>query len=232
VENEVTPRRRCEKGLSVHGVLVRSLVSADSRAQRAAAPVPRGRRSRRKAEGNTMAKVLIVYGTTEGHTAKVAQHIGDIGLRLGHQVSVAHAPDVSDGDLKAFDAVIVGASLHEGRYQRAVRDFVDRHKAFLTSHPSAFFSVSLAAASHDPDERAEARRIAEEFVSHTGWTPNEIASFAGALKYTQYSWFKRAVMKHIAAQEGGDVDTSQDFEYTDWADVALFADGFFGKQLA
>ena len=38
-------------------------------------------------------------------------------------------------------------------------------------------------------------------------------------------------MKHIAAQEGGDVDTSKDFEYTDWAEVGLFADGFFGALL-
>ena len=178
-----------------------------------------------------MANVLIIYGTTEGQTAKIAQHIGDIGRRHGHQVTVAHAPDFSDEDLETFDAVIVGGSVHEWHYQRAVRDFVEHHKAFLASRPSAFFSVSMAAASHDPDERADARRIAEEFVRRAGWTPNEIASFSGALKYTQYSWFKRAVMKHIAAQEGGDVDTSKDFEYTDWAEVGLFADGFFGALL-
>ena len=175
-----------------------------------------------------MAKVLIVYGTTEGQTSKIAQHIADAGRRLGHEVSVAHAPDVSDADLDAFDAAIVGASLHEGRYQRAVRAFVDRRGTFLASHPSAFFSVSMAAASRDPDERAEARRIADKFVSGAGWSPKEIASFAGALKYTQYSWLKRMVMKSIAAKEGGAVDTSQDFEYTDWGEVTRFAEGFFG----
>jgi menaquinone-dependent protoporphyrinogen oxidase len=179
-----------------------------------------------------MAKVLIVYGTTEGQTAKIAQHIADAGRRLGHEVSVGHAPDVGDADLETFDAVIVGASLHEGRYQRAVRSFVDRHSPFLASRPSAFFSVSLAAASDDADERAEARRIADKFLSGAGWAPKEIGSFAGALKYTQYSWLKRMVMKSIAAKEGGDVDTSQDFEYTDWGEVTRFAETFFGELLA
>ena len=176
-----------------------------------------------------MAKVLIVYGTTEGQTAKVAQHVGDAGQRLGHDVSVQHASDVADEDLAQFDAAIVGASLHEGRYQRAVRSFVERHKSFLASRPSAFFSVSLAAASSDPNERAEARRIATDFVSRAGWAPKRIESFAGALKYTQYSWLKRTLMRYIAAKEGGDVDTSRDVEYTDWDEVTRFAEGFFGE---
>jgi len=173
-----------------------------------------------------VAKLLIVYGTTEGQTAKIAQHIGHAARSLGHEASVRHAPEVADGEVAAHDAVIVGASLHEGRYQRDVRSFIERHAALLGSRPSAFFSVSLAAASRDEDERAEPLRIAGEFTSKAGWTPDRIASFAGALKYTQYSWLKRAVMKRISRQEGGDTDTSQDFEYTDWNDVERFVERF------
>ena len=173
-----------------------------------------------------MAKLLIVYGTTEGQTAKIAQHIGHAAQHLGHEVAVRHAPEVADGDVTTHDAVIVGASLHEGRYQREVRSFIERCAAPLGSRPSAFFSVSLAAASRDAKERAEPVRIANEFTSKAGWTPDRVASFAGALKYTQYSWLKRAVMKRISSQEGGDTDTSQDFEYTDWNDVERFVDEF------
>jgi menaquinone-dependent protoporphyrinogen oxidase len=169
-----------------------------------------------------MKRLLIVYGTTEGQTAKIAAHIADVVRNLGHEAVVRNAPEVEDADLTC-DAVIVGASLHEGRYQRAIRDFVAKHKAVLGSRPSAFFSVSLAAASRDANERAEALRIAKEFLAAAGWTPAQVASFAGALKYTQYSWLKRALMKHIAAKEGGDTDTSHDFEYTNWDDVARFA---------
>ncbi len=175
-----------------------------------------------------MAKVHIAYGTTEGQTAKVAQLVGDMGRQFGHEVSVQLAQEAADADLDAFDAAIVGGSLHEGRYQRGVRSFIDRHKAFLATRPSAFFSVSLAAASSDPREREEARRIAQEFVNRAGWAPKQIESFAGALRYTQYSWLKRSLMKHIAAKEGGHVDTSRDFEYTDWEGVRRFAERFFG----
>lgn len=171
-----------------------------------------------------MARVLVVYGTTEGQTAKIAAHVGDTARRLGHDVIVRHAPDLVDEALGEYDAIIVGASLHEGRYQRAVRDFVARHAAALSSRPSAFFSVSLAAASRDPAERAEPVRIAERFTAQLGWKPARIASFAGALKYTQYSWLKRMLMKHIAAKEGGATDTTRDHEYTDWDAVTRFVE--------
>lgn len=175
-----------------------------------------------------MKQLLVVYGTTEGQTAKIAASIADVARELGLEATARHAPDVDDADLHC-DAVIVGGSLHEGRYQRTIRDFVTRHEAFLSSRPSAFFSVSLAAASRDADERAEPLRIAKEFVAAAGWAPAQIASFAGALKYTQYSWLKRALMKHIAAKEGGDTDTSHDFEYTSWDDVAQFTKEFVSR---
>ena len=60
------------------------------------------------------------------------------------------------------------------------------------------------------------RRILDAFTTEHGWKPNMTASFAGALKYTQYNWLKRALIKHIAKKEGGSTDTSQDHEYTDW----------------
>ncbi|MBN1237679.1 MAG: menaquinone-dependent protoporphyrinogen IX dehydrogenase [Gammaproteobacteria bacterium] len=176
-----------------------------------------------------MAKVLIVYGTTEGQTAKIAEHLADAGRRLGHTVDVRHAPDVAaDTDPARYDGVLVGASVHEGRYQRAVREFIERHSQALAARPSGFFSVSLAAASRDPAEREAIERIAANFEEGAGWAPQRTASFAGALKYTQYSWLKRALMKYISGKEGGDTDTSRDFEYTDWDAVTRFAEDFFG----
>lgn len=93
--------------------------------------------------------------------------------------------------------------------------------------PSAFFSVSLSAAGDDT--RADAERCLQEFVEETGWTPEQAELVAGALKYTQYNWLKRFIMKKISASAGGDTDTSQDFEYTDWAQVERFAEQFHDR---
>ncbi len=176
-----------------------------------------------------MAKALIVYGTTEGQTAKVAQHLADVGRNAGDSVDVVPAQELGeDPQLENYAAVLVGASVHEGRYQSDVAKFVKRHREWLAARPSGFFSVSLAAASHNPEEVADVQRIIDAFTSDRGWKPTMTASFAGALKYTQYNWLKRALMKHIAKKEGGDTDTAHDYEYTDWSQVTRFGEAFFG----
>jgi len=178
-----------------------------------------------------MAKVLMVYGTTEGQTAKIAQHIADAGRRLGHGVDVVHAPELDEDQAEsgAYDGAIVGASVHEGHYQKAVKQFVEGHREWLAARPSAFFSVSMAAASQSPEELAEIERIMAAFAAETGWTPTTTESIAGALKYTEYNWLKRMIMKQISKQHGGETDTSRDYEYTDWKQVDGFAERFFGS---
>src|SRR5262249_4218420 len=53
--------------------------------------------------------------------------------------------------------------------------------------------------------------------------PKVVGMFAGALMYTRYGWIKRHIMRSIEAKEGRDVDTSRDYEYTDWDAVDEFA---------
>lgn len=52
--------------------------------------------------------------------------------------------------------------------------------------------------------------------------PTRVELIAGALKYTQYNPLVRFIMRRIAATAGGDLDTSRDYEYTDWAAVDRF----------
>jgi menaquinone-dependent protoporphyrinogen oxidase len=170
-----------------------------------------------------MVRVLIAYGTTEGQTAKIARRLADCVKRLGHEADVTLAGEAGDRDLADYDLVVVGASMHEGRYQREVRLFIESNRAALGSMPGAFFSVSLGAASDKPAEQAEVEQVMRQFCTDCGWEPTQTRSFAGALRYTQYSWLKRKIMQHIVAKEGGPIDPTQDFEFTDWDDVDRFA---------
>ena len=172
-----------------------------------------------------MARILIVYGTTEGHTRSVARRLAATVMAHGHTAVVDDATEAhvaTDG----YDACIVCASIHQGRHQAAVAHFVRANLSFLDGVPTAFFSVSLTAALPDAEHQAEARSLAEAFARETGWRPGHIFLVAGALKYTEYDFMKRLLMRLIAQRRGGDTDTSRDFEYTDWQqlreDTAVF----------
>ena len=166
-------------------------------------------------------KLLIVYGTTEGQTRKIALFMEGVMKQEGHSVTVCDAsenPPAPDG----FDAILIGASIHISKYQSPVTHYITHHVQQLNKMPGAFFSVCMAVASEHEEEHQAARKITGDYLSHAGWKPALVTQVAGALKYTQYDFFKRLIMKYIAKKEGGSTDTSRDHEYTDWAAVKKF----------
>jgi menaquinone-dependent protoporphyrinogen oxidase len=168
-----------------------------------------------------MCEVPVLYATTEGQTRRIAERIA--GQLREHGLD-AVAIDVESRDAEAIQwdrvrGVCLGASIHVQSHQRAALDFARRHARAMMEKPSTFFSVSLAAASKSAQEVEAAMRLARNFEVATGWHPTEVVSLAGRLAYTQYGWFKRQVMRHIASKEGGSTDTTRDHEYTDWAVV-------------
>ena len=174
-----------------------------------------------------MQPILVAYATSEGHTRKVAEFIAERLRIRGHRVDLVDVASASAQDVTAaYQAAFVGGSVHEHEHQKALMHFVKSNRAWLAALPVALFSVSLAASMDDIDSRLEARRMADAFVDESGLRPLVTRCVAGALKYTQYDYFKRLIMRLIARQQGHSVDTSQDHEYTDWDDVEAFVDEF------
>jgi len=177
--------------------------------------------------------LLVAYATTDGMTARIAEAIAAAAREAGARATVvdaATAPD--DLDLSPFDGCLVGASLHAQGYQRAARRFVRRHLNALNGKPSAFFSVCLAVASKNPEERVAARTLAKAFPAKLGWTPASVEVVAGALAFSRYGFLRRAAMKRIARKEMGDVDTTRDTVFTDWSAVRQIARGFVARVAA
>lgn len=177
-----------------------------------------------------MTRILVVYGTTEGHTEQIATAIGSTLTAGGFDVDIIQAGTL-DPRPADFDGVIVAASVHQGRYQKPVSQWVRAHVGELQTRPSAFISACLGVLQHDPKVNAELDAIIHRFVDSLGWQPTVIKSVAGALLYTKYNPLMRWMMKRIAAKAGGGTDTSRDYDYTDWADLAVFA-GDFGRRVA
>jgi menaquinone-dependent protoporphyrinogen oxidase len=173
-----------------------------------------------------MSKILIAYGTSEGRTARIAEHLAEVIRRQGHDafpVDISREAPAPAG----YHAVIIGASVHKGKHQRRVVDYVRRNRPALERLPSAFFSVSLAVQDGTEKGRREAEGYVETFVQKTGWYPEKVGLFAGALAYTKYNFLLRWVMRWIARSRGSrDLDTRRDYVYTDLDLVTRFAEEF------
>ena len=174
-----------------------------------------------------MTKILIGYGTTEGQTARITQYIADVMRCQGHEAQVLDLKGGKDLPLDSYDAVMVGGSIHMGKHEEHVADFVRKNRVSLERLPSAFYSVSLAA--HGDMENA--RAYVENFEQETGWRPTQVGYFGGALLYRQYGLLKRLMMKKIVRDKPGNLslDTSRNHEYTEWDDVRRFAEDFLRR---
>ena len=173
-------------------------------------------------------KLLILYGTTEGQTRKIAHFMEALLHNAEHQITIADTT-ANPPSPKEYDAVLIGSSIHMHKYQSAVNHYIKKYADELNLIPGAFFSVSLAAASGMEDEHLEVQKITNDFLKQTGWKPMMTTQIAGALKYTEYDYFKRLIMKLISKKEGGATDTSQDYEYTNWDEVIQFINEFANK---
>lgn len=164
-----------------------------------------------------MPRVLLLYATIEGHTARVAARIAETLRERGHTVDLHRfVPDRPLPDLAPYRAVLVGASVHYGRHPRRLLLALREHRDALAGLQGAFFSVCLSGKAH----------YREQFLRQCGWRPQHSATFTGALQYSKYRLFKRLLVTAFAWMGGHDTDSSRDYDYTDWQAVHGFAGGF------
>jgi len=161
-------------------------------------------------------KILLAYASTEGQTRRVAQHVADRIADAGYPVELLGLADADHIDLGRFDGAILAASVHAGRYQRALTTFASGRSDSLRDIPTLFLSVSLGAAGHDAEDWKGLDRVLEDFVDATGWTPKRVEQVAGAYRPSQYDVFRRFIMRRIIAARDPDADPDADKEYTDW----------------
>ena len=174
----------------------------------------------------TLPRVLVLYGTANGHTRKIASALAEALRAAAIDVDVVNAQEPLDPTPLDYAAVIVAAPVRAGQYPKAVRRWVTSHADELRRRQAAFVSVCLGVLEHNPKTNAVLEAILQRFFDQTGWRPGTVKIVAGALPYTQYNWLTRWMMRRIVARAHGDVDTSRDYEYTDWQDLRDFAGEF------
>jgi menaquinone-dependent protoporphyrinogen oxidase len=176
-----------------------------------------------------MRRILVLYATREGHTRRIAGYLAAALQSRGfspHVVDAARLP--AQLSIADYCGVILAASIHRQTHESEMTQFVKQHLHELNSIPSAFLSVSLSQAgaqksAASPERSAKSaqdvRRMIDAFLADTGWHPLITKAVAGALTYSKYNFVLRRIMKWISRNEGGDTDTSRDYDYTDWKDL-------------
>jgi menaquinone-dependent protoporphyrinogen oxidase len=150
----------------------------------------------------------------------------------GHKVQLLEATQLDLPDAASFDAVLLLASVHLGRYQRPFVEFVRKNHDTLNLMPNAFISVSLSAAGDNPSDLAGIRECVDRLERETLWHPAAVHHAGGAMRFSAYGFFTKLAIRYIARRRGKSVKTSEDSDLTDYAVLETFADRFGARALA
>jgi menaquinone-dependent protoporphyrinogen oxidase len=170
-------------------------------------------------------RVLIVFGTTEGQTRKIAWRMAARAKELGHEAELHDSSDLASKiQIGAFGAIIIAASVHQQVHQETIAGFAIAHRDLLNTNRTAFVSVSLSAALDS--DHVEAQKYVDRFIAETDWRPTKVLLLAGALRYSGYDYFKQQIIKYIVMKGHSSENTERDCEFTDWEVLSDFVDSF------
>ncbi len=175
-------------------------------------------------------KLLMLCSSVYGHTRTVCQHMRPALEAAGFEVAEHALPDAPP-DPAEFDAVLIGASIRNGKHNPAVLQFIERHQAALEARPSAFFSVNLVA--RKPHKNTpQTNPYVRKFLETSPWQPDRVGVFGGQLNYRRYRTFDRWVIRFIMWMNKGPTDLDTNADFTDWDAVRAFAEEFaeFARQ--
>ena len=168
-----------------------------------------------------MANILVLYYGVYGHTRRICDRLQADLASLGAQADVV--PLVGGGaDPAGYDAIVIGASIRNGKHNPAVSDFIRANRGLLDEKPSAFFSVNLVARK-PAKNRPETNPYVKAFLARSPWKPRLVGVFGGDLDYQRYGAMDRNIIRFIMWITGGPTDPQTKVEYTDWEEVRRFA---------
>jgi menaquinone-dependent protoporphyrinogen oxidase len=168
-----------------------------------------------------MAKILIVYSTTDGHTLKIGHFLQQVLEQQEHQVVLVSIVNAANVDLMLFDKIVIGASIRYGKHSPQIYQFIKMNQPILESKANAFFSVNLVARKPNKNQ-PDTNPYLKKFLKQITWHPREVAVFAGKIDYPGYSPFDRTIIRAIMWVTNGPTDPQTVIEFTDWEQVKAF----------
>jgi menaquinone-dependent protoporphyrinogen oxidase len=168
-----------------------------------------------------MAKILLLYSTTDGHTIEICKRIQSVIEQSGAEVVLRDLKDEPDLGPDTFNKIVIGASIRYGKHQPLVTKFIKRNQAVLEAHPNAFFSVNVVA--RKPEKNTpETNPYLQKFLKRIDWKPQKLGVFAGRLEYPSLGFFDKTMIRFIMWMTKGPTDPTGTFEFTDWNKVEEF----------
>ena len=145
-------------------------------------------------------QVLVAYATTHGATAEIAEKIGQVLRDAGLATEVLPASRAADAG--AYKAVVLGSSVHIGRWRKEAATFLKANQGALAHLPVWLFS-SGPTGEADIEELTKGWRFPKALqpvADHI--QPRQIVVFRGAVDVAKLNAVEKWMIKKVDAPLG------------------------------
>ncbi|TCN86742.1 menaquinone-dependent protoporphyrinogen IX dehydrogenase [Shewanella fodinae] len=172
-----------------------------------------------------MKSILILYYSRGGHTARISRCIAHRMQQQGYRCEIMDLLEAEkEGvDWQSWDAVVLGACVLYGTYDKSVFEFCSKHLPQLQAKAISFFSVNVVA--RNPEKRIpKNNRYLQKFLELSAWKPQDVKIIAGKVDYPSWRWLDKQMIRLIMKITHGPTDTKAVIDYTDYQDLETYAD--------
>ena len=133
--------------------------------------------------------ILIAYAGSHGCTEKCAQKVK---ARLSSDTYLLNLKQEKPGDLRQYDPIIIGGSIHIGKMQTAVKNFCTGHLSELLQKKIGLFVCCM--------EQGEKARLQVEnaFPKALRGHAVVVEIFGGAFDFERMNFLQRAIIRKVA----------------------------------
>jgi menaquinone-dependent protoporphyrinogen oxidase len=168
-------------------------------------------------------KIAVFYSTRDGQSERIAQRIATCLRDSGATTTLHRLTLGAQLTIEAQSCAIVAIlAVRYGRMLPEAAEFLTLYASREHAPPLALAVVSLVA--RDKSRRTpQTNPYLRKTLARYGLRPALATAFAGRLNYPKYRFFDKQIIRLIMALTGGVTDGYSDIDYTDWAQVDVFA---------
>jgi menaquinone-dependent protoporphyrinogen oxidase len=152
-----------------------------------------------------MSRVLVAHACHSGRAREIAEQLAQCIRARGYEVEVANAREGRLPPPQDYDAVILGSRVEHGHHAHELLDYVREYRHVLEQMPTAFYSVSMAAAV--PFAGADPGGHLARLVAECDWMPDHVARF-GRIGQAQAWKLADLVAVSLAELKAGELSPS------------------------
>ena len=153
-------------------------------------------------------KLLVAVASKYGGTQEIAFVIGKTLSNSGIDTDIRNVE--IDGDVAAYDAVILGSAVYNGNWLKSARDFAELHAEELAVRPTWLFSSGPVGKPLKP--AAHEQVLATKIMPRIRAREHRI--FAGKLDKNRLNLRERAIVRLVSGAEG---------DFRDWDEIESWA---------